>query len=143
MVLSSPGDPRRPYPTDLEMRSGLLGLMANLPSNGVNGHLPGDALAAGRLPGESCRSHPTTCHTAHHLYLYLTICVTLQHLFHPNATHFIPFLPVIGHLSQPQHHLFHAPPTSVSSYPSNPNQLSHSDHLLTSSPTLVPLTFLP
>lgn len=45
-----PGDPRRPYPTDLEMRSGLLGMMANLPSNGVNGHLPGDALAAGRLP---------------------------------------------------------------------------------------------
>uniref|UniRef100_A0A8C6SCD4 Mediator of RNA polymerase II transcription subunit 4 n=1 Tax=Neogobius melanostomus TaxID=47308 RepID=A0A8C6SCD4_9GOBI len=46
-----PGDPRRPYPTDLEMRSGMLGLMANLPTNGVNGHLPGDALAAGRLPG--------------------------------------------------------------------------------------------
>ncbi|CAL1581770.1 unnamed protein product [Knipowitschia caucasica] len=45
-----PGDPRRPYPTDLEMRSGMLGLMANLPTNGVNGHLPGDALAAGRLP---------------------------------------------------------------------------------------------
>lgn len=31
----------------------MLGLMANLPTNGVNGHLPGDALAAGRLPGES------------------------------------------------------------------------------------------
>uniref|UniRef100_A0A8C7NM00 Mediator of RNA polymerase II transcription subunit 4 n=1 Tax=Oncorhynchus mykiss TaxID=8022 RepID=A0A8C7NM00_ONCMY len=46
-----PGDPRRPYPTDLEMRSGLLGHMSNLPTNGVNGHLPGDALAAGRLPG--------------------------------------------------------------------------------------------
>ncbi|XP_077392568.1 mediator of RNA polymerase II transcription subunit 4 [Festucalex cinctus] len=45
-----PGDPRRPYPTDLEMRSGVLGHMANLPTNGVNGHLPGDALAAGRLP---------------------------------------------------------------------------------------------
>ncbi|KAG8000446.1 Mediator of RNA polymerase II transcription subunit 4 [Nibea albiflora] len=45
-----PGDPRRPYPTDLEMRSGMLGHMANLPTNGVNGHLPGDALAAGRLP---------------------------------------------------------------------------------------------
>lgn len=51
MLLS--GDPRRPYPTDLEMRSGMLGHMANLPTNGVNGHLPGDALAAGRLPGES------------------------------------------------------------------------------------------
>ncbi|KAF3843726.1 hypothetical protein F7725_002575 [Dissostichus mawsoni] len=25
-------------------------VMANLPTNGVNGHLPGDALAAGRLP---------------------------------------------------------------------------------------------
>uniref|UniRef100_A0A8C9ZMN7 Mediator of RNA polymerase II transcription subunit 4 n=1 Tax=Sander lucioperca TaxID=283035 RepID=A0A8C9ZMN7_SANLU len=47
-----PGDPRRPYPTDLEMRSGMLGHMANLPTNGVNGHLPGDALAAGRLPGQ-------------------------------------------------------------------------------------------
>uniref|UniRef100_A0A3B3Q6L6 Mediator of RNA polymerase II transcription subunit 4 n=1 Tax=Paramormyrops kingsleyae TaxID=1676925 RepID=A0A3B3Q6L6_9TELE len=46
-----PGDPRRPYPTDLEMRSGMLGHMSNLASNGVNGHLPGDALAAGRLPG--------------------------------------------------------------------------------------------
>ncbi|XP_061774125.1 mediator of RNA polymerase II transcription subunit 4 isoform X1 [Nerophis ophidion] len=45
-----PGDPRRPYPTDLEMRSGMLGHMTNLPTNGVNGHLPGDALAAGRLP---------------------------------------------------------------------------------------------
>uniref|UniRef100_A0AAX7VBF2 Mediator of RNA polymerase II transcription subunit 4 n=1 Tax=Astatotilapia calliptera TaxID=8154 RepID=A0AAX7VBF2_ASTCA len=44
------GDPRRPYPTDLEMRSGMLGHMANLSTNGVNGHLPGDALAAGRLP---------------------------------------------------------------------------------------------
>nr|XP_031540408.1 mediator of RNA polymerase II transcription subunit 4 isoform X1 [Vicugna pacos] len=46
-----PGDPRRPYPTDLEMRSGLLGQMNNPSTNGVNGHLPGDALAAGRLPG--------------------------------------------------------------------------------------------
>ncbi|XP_063049217.1 mediator of RNA polymerase II transcription subunit 4 [Engraulis encrasicolus] len=45
-----PGDPRRPYPTDLEMRSGMLGHMSNLPTNGVNGHLPGDSLAAGRLP---------------------------------------------------------------------------------------------
>lgn len=45
------GDPRRPYPTDLEMRSGLLGQMNNPSTNGVNGHLPGDALAAGRLPG--------------------------------------------------------------------------------------------
>lgn len=45
------GDPRRPYPTDLEMRSGILGNMSNMSTNGVNGHLPGDALAAGRLPG--------------------------------------------------------------------------------------------
>lgn len=52
------GDPRRPYPTDLEMRSGMLGHMANLPSNGVNGHLPGDALAAGRLPGEKQEHTP-------------------------------------------------------------------------------------
>lgn len=51
-MLALSGDPRRPYPTDLEMRSGMLGHMANLPTNGVNGHLPGDALAAGRLPGE-------------------------------------------------------------------------------------------
>ncbi|XP_055465919.1 mediator of RNA polymerase II transcription subunit 4 isoform X2 [Psammomys obesus] len=41
-----PGDPRRPYPTDLEMRSGLLGQMSNPSTSGVNGHLPGDALAA-------------------------------------------------------------------------------------------------
>lgn len=33
------------------MRSGLLGQMNNPSANGVNGHLPGDALAAGRLPG--------------------------------------------------------------------------------------------
>lgn len=52
-----PGDPRRPYPTDLEMRSGMLGHMCNLPTNGVNGHLPGDALAAGRLPGRLCVIH--------------------------------------------------------------------------------------
>ena len=51
------GDPRRPYPTDLEMRSGMLGHMANLPTNGVNGHLPGDALAAGRLPGTPEETH--------------------------------------------------------------------------------------
>ncbi|XP_072300195.1 mediator of RNA polymerase II transcription subunit 4 [Eucyclogobius newberryi] len=53
-----PGDPRRPYPTDLEMRSGTLGAMANLPSNGVNGHLPGDALAAGRLPDVLAPHYP-------------------------------------------------------------------------------------
>lgn len=47
------GDPRRPYPTDLEMRSGLLGQMNNPSTSGVNGHLPGDALAAGRLPGNA------------------------------------------------------------------------------------------
>lgn len=33
----------------------MLGHMANLPTNGVNGHLPGDALAAGRLPGKSLK----------------------------------------------------------------------------------------
>uniref|UniRef100_A0A8C4Z1Y1 Mediator of RNA polymerase II transcription subunit 4 n=2 Tax=Gadus morhua TaxID=8049 RepID=A0A8C4Z1Y1_GADMO len=53
-----PGDPRRPYPTDMEMRSGLLGHMANLPTNGVNGHLPGDALAAGRLPDVLTPQYP-------------------------------------------------------------------------------------
>ncbi|KAG8452330.1 hypothetical protein GDO86_004221 [Hymenochirus boettgeri] len=53
-----PGDPRRPYPTDLEMRSGLLGQMSNLPTNGVNGHLPGDALAAGRLPDVLAPQYP-------------------------------------------------------------------------------------
>lgn len=55
------GDPRRPYPTDLEMRSGILGNMSNMSTNGVNGHLPGDALAAGRLPGRfSLLFHPST-----------------------------------------------------------------------------------
>ncbi|XP_012503950.1 PREDICTED: mediator of RNA polymerase II transcription subunit 4 [Propithecus coquereli] len=53
------GDPRRPYPTDLEMRSGLLGQMNNPSTNGVNGHLPGDALAAGRLPGSRLLKHHT------------------------------------------------------------------------------------
>ncbi|KAF7709792.1 mediator of RNA polymerase II transcription subunit 4 [Silurus meridionalis] len=53
-----PGDPRRPYPTDLEMRSGMLGHMCNLPTNGVNGHLPGDALAAGRLPDVLAPQYP-------------------------------------------------------------------------------------
>lgn len=43
------------------MRSGMLGHMANLPTNGVNGHLPGDALAAGRLPGESICKSCTFC----------------------------------------------------------------------------------
>uniref|UniRef100_W5LXA9 Mediator of RNA polymerase II transcription subunit 4 n=1 Tax=Lepisosteus oculatus TaxID=7918 RepID=W5LXA9_LEPOC len=56
-----PGDPRRPYPTDLEMRSGMLGHMSNLPTNGVNGHLPGDALAAGRLPGSLVSPAAPTC----------------------------------------------------------------------------------
>lgn len=57
------GDPRRPYPTDLEMRSGMLGHMCNLPTNGVNGHLPGDALAAGRLPG-MCFAMDTPIYTS-------------------------------------------------------------------------------
>lgn len=35
------------------MRSGLLGQMNNPSTSGVNGHLPGDALAAGRLPGNA------------------------------------------------------------------------------------------
>ena len=53
-----PGDPRRPYPTDLEMRSGLLDQMNNPATNGVNGHLPGDALAAGRLPDVLAPQYP-------------------------------------------------------------------------------------
>ncbi|XP_028819817.1 mediator of RNA polymerase II transcription subunit 4 [Denticeps clupeoides] len=53
-----PGDPRRPYPTDLEMRSGILGHMSCLPTNGINGHLPGDALAAGRLPDVLTPQYP-------------------------------------------------------------------------------------
>ncbi|KAL6039188.1 hypothetical protein STEG23_012212 [Scotinomys teguina] len=53
-----PGDPRRPYPTDLEMRSGLLGQMNNPSTSGVNGHLPGDALAAGRLPDVLAPQYP-------------------------------------------------------------------------------------
>lgn len=32
-----PGDPRRPYPTDLEMRLGMLGRLCDLP---LNGHTP-------------------------------------------------------------------------------------------------------
>nr|BAE91232.1 unnamed protein product [Macaca fascicularis] len=52
------GTPGRPYPTDLEMRSGLLGQMNNPSTNGVNGHLPGDALAAGRLPDVLAPQYP-------------------------------------------------------------------------------------
>jgi mediator of RNA polymerase II transcription subunit 4 len=33
-----PGDPRRPYPTDLEMRLGMIGRLSDLPVN--NGHTP-------------------------------------------------------------------------------------------------------
>uniref|UniRef100_A0A8C4PWY4 Mediator of RNA polymerase II transcription subunit 4 n=1 Tax=Eptatretus burgeri TaxID=7764 RepID=A0A8C4PWY4_EPTBU len=40
-----PGDPRRPYPTDLEMRSGTLGQLSHLHTSGLNGHLATDALA--------------------------------------------------------------------------------------------------
>lgn len=47
------------------MRSGLLGQMNNPSANGVNGHLPGDALAAGRLPGNesavNCVHRHTLC----------------------------------------------------------------------------------
>ncbi|KAM8940667.1 mediator of RNA polymerase II transcription subunit 4-like [Lycaon pictus] len=53
-----PGDPRRPYPTDLEIRNGLLGQMNNPSTNGVNGHLPGDTLAAGRLPDVLAPQYP-------------------------------------------------------------------------------------
>ncbi|XP_059563989.1 mediator of RNA polymerase II transcription subunit 4-like [Myotis daubentonii] len=54
-----PGDPRKPYPTDLEMRSGLLGQMNNPSTSGVNGHLPGDALAVGRLPDVLAPQYPS------------------------------------------------------------------------------------
>lgn len=98
--VSSSGDPRRPYPTDLEMRSGMLGLMANLPTNGVNGHLPGDALAAGRLPGES----PDRCVNTQMGLMSLMFCgvCVLRHL---DAS--LP-LAVLGHLcgdaaSSPRH----------------------------------------
>ncbi|XP_030837537.1 mediator of RNA polymerase II transcription subunit 4-like [Strongylocentrotus purpuratus] len=37
-----PGDPRRPYPTDLEMRMGVLGRLSNLPQVGLNGAGGGD-----------------------------------------------------------------------------------------------------
>ena len=73
--LFSPGDPRRPYPTDLEMRSGMLGHMANLPTNGVNGHLPGDALAAGRLPGESSHRCTVINRSTLSLTYRLVVCV--------------------------------------------------------------------
>nr|KAF6324795.1 hypothetical protein mMyoMyo1_008261 [Myotis myotis] len=53
-----PEDPRKPYPTDLEMRSGLLGQMNNPSTNGVNGPLPGDALAAGRWPDVLAPQYP-------------------------------------------------------------------------------------
>lgn len=98
----SSGDPRRPYPTDLEMRSGMLGLMANLPTNGVNGHLPGDALAAGRLPGES-RHRRVNAQVGLMSLMSCGVCV----LRHPDAS--LP-LAVLGRLcgdaaSSPWHRL--------------------------------------
>ena len=51
LLLNCAGDPRRPYPTDLEMRSGTLGQLSHLHTSGLNGHLATDALADGRLPG--------------------------------------------------------------------------------------------
>ncbi|XP_070538582.1 mediator of RNA polymerase II transcription subunit 4-like [Ptychodera flava] len=48
----APGDPRRPYPTDIDMRMGLLGKMSNLPA--VNGHQNGTTEGvAGLMAGAS------------------------------------------------------------------------------------------
>uniref|UniRef100_UPI00358EA654 mediator of RNA polymerase II transcription subunit 4 n=1 Tax=Myxine glutinosa TaxID=7769 RepID=UPI00358EA654 len=55
-----PGDPRRPYPTDLEMRSGTLGQLSHLHTSGLNGHLATDALADGRLPEVLTPQYPGT-----------------------------------------------------------------------------------
>ncbi len=74
------GDPRRPYPTDLEMRSGILGNMSNMSTNGVNGHLPGDALAAGRLPGRfTLLFHPSMLLSSRLSlsYKYCGLCVAM------------------------------------------------------------------
>jgi len=50
------GDPRRPYPTDIEMRLGYLGRQSDLPLNGqmLGSHpgLPGDLHRAGHPTGE-------------------------------------------------------------------------------------------
>ncbi|CAH1780659.1 unnamed protein product [Owenia fusiformis] len=51
----TPGDPRRPYPTDVEMRMGFLGQMSNLPSENLTNHVHGnfsDTLSASRGVGQ-------------------------------------------------------------------------------------------
>lgn len=47
----APGDPRRPYPTDLEMRMGILGRLSNLPMVGANGAAGDGAQAAAGASG--------------------------------------------------------------------------------------------
>lgn len=82
----------------------MLGLMANLPTNGVNGHLPGDALAAGRLPGES---RHRCVNTQEGLMSLMSCGVCVCVLRHPDAS--LP-LAVLGRLcgdaaSSPRHRL--------------------------------------
>ncbi|XP_071503941.1 mediator of RNA polymerase II transcription subunit 4-like [Diadema antillarum] len=47
----APGDPRRPYPTDLEMRMGILGRLSNLPTVGANGTTGNGAQSTGAAGG--------------------------------------------------------------------------------------------
>ncbi|XP_053605462.1 mediator of RNA polymerase II transcription subunit 4 [Plodia interpunctella] len=59
-----PGDPRRPYPTDLEMRLGMLGRLCDLP---LNGHTPSTLnelhrITTGGVPASATNQftwHPT------------------------------------------------------------------------------------
>lgn len=51
------GDPRRPYPTDMEMRMGLLGKLSDLPTNGHLASLAETLHRSGHQPEVSSSQH--------------------------------------------------------------------------------------
>ncbi|KAJ2947506.1 hypothetical protein O0L34_g17295 [Tuta absoluta] len=57
-----PGDPRRPYPTDLEMRLGMLGRLCDLPQNG---HTPSTLNELHRITTGGVPATPTSQFTWH------------------------------------------------------------------------------
>ncbi|KPI97482.1 Mediator of RNA polymerase II transcription subunit 4 [Papilio xuthus] len=64
-----PGDPRRPYPTDLEMRLGMLGRLCDLP---LNGHTPSTLnelhrITTGGVPASA--SNQFTWHSSGELHM--------------------------------------------------------------------------
>ncbi|XP_048007121.1 mediator of RNA polymerase II transcription subunit 4 isoform X2 [Leguminivora glycinivorella] len=62
-----PGDPRRPYPTDLEMRLGMLGRLCDLP---LNGHTPSTLNDLHRITtGGATASNQFTWHPSGELHM--------------------------------------------------------------------------